>query len=268
MRSASSALRATVTVMTASTSGCTAIVTFCWPITLIGASSQTCGRLTAMPLLSNAATMSRTETEPNNWPDSEAWRMMRMSKPSIFSAALEASPLAFRLRASSSAFMPSNLARLSAVARKALPRLSRKLRANPSLTRTTSPIWPSLATRSSRITSMTVSPSIEHRHSSGPQTRRPAPSCNATANVESSLGEPQDGHRQNRPAEHDRRGINRREHERATTDSARDRMQDGQAEHCKDHEQACRKRAGENAREVGQERAGDGGGQKSGGRCR
>ena len=34
-----------------------------------------------------------------------------------------------RLRASSSAFMPSYLARLSAVARSALPRLSRKLRA-------------------------------------------------------------------------------------------------------------------------------------------
>ena len=42
------------------------------------------------------------------------------------------------------------------VARSALPRLSRKLRANPSLTRTTSPIWPSLATRSSKMTSIFV----------------------------------------------------------------------------------------------------------------
>src|SRR4029079_6316407 len=52
--------------------------------------------------------------------------------------------------------MPSNLARLSEVARSALPRLSRKLRANPSLTRTTSPIWPSLATRSSKMTSIFI----------------------------------------------------------------------------------------------------------------
>ena len=79
-----------------------------------------------------------------------------MSLPSIFSATLLASPLAWRLLASSSAFMPSNLARLSAVARSALPRLSRKLRAKPSRTLTTSPIWPSLATRSSKMTSMLV----------------------------------------------------------------------------------------------------------------
>src|SRR6516165_7636224 len=165
-------------------------------------------------------------------------------RPSTFSATLAASVLACRLRASSSAFMPSNLARLSAVARKALPRLSRKLRANPSLTRTTSPIWPSLATRSSRITSMIVSPSVEHRDSSGPQTRRPAPSCNATANVESGFGEPQDGHRQDRPAEHGCGGVDGCEHKGASAHPARDRVQDGKAEHCKGHEQACRKRAG------------------------
>src|SRR3954467_4986763 len=52
--------------------------------------------------------------------------------------------------------MPSNLARLSAVARSALPRLSRKLRPYPSRTLTTSPIWPSLATRSSKMTSIFV----------------------------------------------------------------------------------------------------------------
>src|SRR5580704_600374 len=44
--------------------------------------------------------------------------------------------------------------RLSLVARNALPWGSRKLRAKPSLTRTSSPIWPSLATRSSRMTCM------------------------------------------------------------------------------------------------------------------
>src|SRR5215471_16352203 len=185
--------------------------------------------------------------------------------PSSLVPTFSASPLRSRLRASNWLFMPSYLARLSLVARSALPCGSRKLRAKPSLTRTTSPIWPSLATRSSRITSMTVSPSVEHRDSSGPQTRRPAPSRNATANVESGFGEPQDGHRQDRPAEHDRGGIDRREHEGASAHPARDRVQDGKAEHCKGHEQACRKRAGQNAQEVGQEGAGDGGGEKDGG---
>ena len=154
MRSASSALRATVTEMLVSTSGCTAIVTFFRPITLIGESSQTCGRETVMPSLAKASRMSRTETEPNSWPDSAAWRMITISLPSIFSATLLASDLAWMLLASSSAFMPSYLARFSAVARSALPRFKRKLRAKPSRTLTTSPIWPSLATRSSKMTSM------------------------------------------------------------------------------------------------------------------
>ena len=66
------ALRATNTVIEVSTSGCTAIVTFFWPITLIGESSQTCGRATVMPSAASASTMSRTETEPNSWPDSAA----------------------------------------------------------------------------------------------------------------------------------------------------------------------------------------------------
>ena len=48
-------------------------------------------------------------------------------------------------RASRSPFMVSKRVRLSAVARNALPRGNRKLRAKPSLTRTTSPIWPSRA---------------------------------------------------------------------------------------------------------------------------
>src|ERR1700751_3464668 len=54
--------------------------------------------------------------------------------------------------------MVSKRERFSLVARNALPCGSRKLRAKPSLTRTTSPIWPSLATRSSKITSMSTSP--------------------------------------------------------------------------------------------------------------
>src|SRR4051794_39111740 len=136
---------------------------------------------------------------------------MTTLRPSIFSATLVASFLACRLRASRSAFMPSNLARLSAVARNALPRLSRKLRANPSLTRTTSPIWPSLATRSSKMTSMLLSPYLYLLSSgvglnglrSGQWDGRRRPSVQiALAKSENGVGEAESHHRKNRPAEH------------------------------------------------------------------
>ena len=51
------------------------MVILCLPMVLIGASSMTWVRLTVTPSASNEATMSRTVTEPNNWPVSEAWRM-------------------------------------------------------------------------------------------------------------------------------------------------------------------------------------------------
>src|SRR5215469_5134411 len=57
--------------------------------------------------------------------------------------------------------MPSKRVRFSSVARSALPRGSRKLRAKPSLTRTTSPIWPRREIRSRRITSIAAS-SADH----------------------------------------------------------------------------------------------------------
>ena len=44
----------------------------CLPMVLTGASSSTWLRLKATPSASNAAMMSRTDTEPNNWPVSEA----------------------------------------------------------------------------------------------------------------------------------------------------------------------------------------------------
>src|SRR5882757_1274571 len=244
MRSASSVLRATVTLMVTSTSGCTAMVTFFCPITLIGTSSQTCGRLTMTPWLSNPITMSRTETEPNSWPVSEAWRMITRSNPSIFSAALAASPLACRLRVSSSAFMPSNLVRLSAVARSALPRFNRKLRANPSLTRTTSPIWPSLATRSSKMTSMLVLlrcfamfcdvladdlDESETVNSGNGKGRRLAPLV-APANVEQGIGKPERHQRQDRPAEHHDDGVGGAEPERAALHRRRQHMQHREAD--------------------------------------
>src|SRR3954467_8757220 len=74
--------------------------------------------------------------------------------PSSFLAIFSASPLAARLRASSWAFWPWKYSRLALVARNAFFLGRRKLRAKPSLTRTSSPIWPSFSTRSSRITCM------------------------------------------------------------------------------------------------------------------
>jgi hypothetical protein len=72
MRSASSALRATVTVTPTSTSGCTAMAILCLPMVLIGASSMIWLRAMVTPSLSNEAMMSRTVTDPNNWPVSDA----------------------------------------------------------------------------------------------------------------------------------------------------------------------------------------------------
>src|SRR5580704_10599423 len=80
--------------------------------------------------------------------------MSTMTCPSSFSATAFASCFSSRLRASMSARCVSKRLRLASVARNAFLRGKRKLRANPSLTRTTSPIWPSLATRSSKMTSM------------------------------------------------------------------------------------------------------------------
>src|ERR1700748_1881341 len=65
-----------------------------------------------------------------------------------------ASFLRSRLRASSCAFWVWKYSRFALVARRAFFLGSRKLRAKPSLTRTSSPIWPSFSTRSSRMTCM------------------------------------------------------------------------------------------------------------------
>src|ERR1700760_4647080 len=71
---------------------------------------------------------------------------------------------------SSCAFWAWKYSRLALVARNAFFLGSRKLRAKPSLTRTSSPIWPSFSTRSSRITCM-VLPSLhdigQQRHEAG-----------------------------------------------------------------------------------------------------
>src|ERR1700712_5161920 len=65
-----------------------------------------------------------------------------------------ASFLRSRLCASICAFWVWKYSRLALVARSAFFLGKRKLRAKPSLTRTSSPIWPSFSTRSSRMTCM------------------------------------------------------------------------------------------------------------------
>src|SRR5579871_1472584 len=124
---------------------------------LIGVLSAIWLRLTGKPASLIRRTRSRGDTEPNSWPASEAWRSTVKLLPLSWSATPAASLFMAAERACSSAFMISNRVRFSSVARSALPRGNRKLRANPSLTRTVSPIWPRRGTRSSKITSMTIS---------------------------------------------------------------------------------------------------------------
>src|SRR5579871_158737 len=88
---------------------------------------------------------------------------MRMKLlPSSFLPTTSASFFCSRLRASSCAFWPWKYSRLALVARSAFFSGRRKLRANPSFTFTSSPIWPSFSTRSSRITCMSFSRSVQH----------------------------------------------------------------------------------------------------------
>src|SRR5271163_4784056 len=80
--------------------------------------------------------------------------MMTTVAPSSFEETSPAPRLSSWLRASRSARRASNFFLFASVARRALPRGNRKLRAYPSFTRTVSPMCPSLPTRSSKITSM------------------------------------------------------------------------------------------------------------------
>src|ERR1700723_4819736 len=76
--------------------------------------------------------------------------------PSSFLATPSASLRRSRLWASRSTLRVWKYSRFALVARSAFFLGRRKLRAKPSLTRTSSPIWPSFSTRSSRITCMAV----------------------------------------------------------------------------------------------------------------
>src|SRR4029078_3141450 len=84
-----------------------------------------------------------------------------MVLPSSLLASVPASPLSSRFLACNSVFISSKRFLLSEVARSALPRGNTKLGAKPSFTRTTSALCPSLPTRSSRITSIVVTPQFD-----------------------------------------------------------------------------------------------------------
>src|SRR5258706_6624154 len=79
----------------------------------------------------------------------------------IFSATFCASSRRCRFSATRCDLRASKLLRLSLVARSAFFCGSRKLRAKPGFTRTTSPIWPRRSMRSSRMTS-TILPLLLH----------------------------------------------------------------------------------------------------------
>src|SRR5664279_1539288 len=81
-----------------------------------------------------------------------------------------ASFLLSRLCASICAFWVRKYSRFALVARRAFFLGKRKLRAKPSLTRTSSPIWPSFSTLSSRITCMAL-PSLHDVRQQGHEAR-------------------------------------------------------------------------------------------------
>src|SRR6185369_10519423 len=106
------------------------------------------------PALVTPSAISRVETEPNRMPVSEAWRMITTLRPSTLSLIFSASWRRFRLFASICARCASKRFLFSSVARRAFLVGSRKLRAKPGFTFTTSPIWPRRSIRSRRMTSM------------------------------------------------------------------------------------------------------------------
>src|ERR1043166_8019891 len=77
--------------------------------------------------------------------------------PFSLSATFWASPFRRRLLASMLAFCAWKYSRFALVARSAFFLGSRKLRAKPSFTFTSSPIWPSFSTRSKRMTCIAAS---------------------------------------------------------------------------------------------------------------
>src|SRR6476646_5432548 len=162
--------------------------------------------------------------------------------------------------------MPSNLDLLASVARSALPWGSRKLRAKPSLTRTTSPIWPSLATRSSKITSMVLSPWSEVLAFRG--TGLCAARRNARPQRGEGLEQAERRHEDERPAEQHDREIETGEHDAARGHADGDRVHDRKAEQRIDEDEARREDAADQPEQVGQEHHRDRDREHGRGECR
>ncbi len=97
------------------------------------------------------------------------------------------------------------------------------------------------------------------------QVGRAALARDASAEVEHGLDETEQRHQQHRPADHERDGVGPCQHNAATAQSPRDRVQDRKAEDGEGHEQACRERARQQADQARQQGARDGGGEEAGG---
>ena len=198
--------------------------------------------------------MSRADTEPNSWPDSEA-----AAAPEALAVELAGDALGLGLELEVARFElhlhAFEFGALSLVARSALPCGSRKLRAKPSFTRTTSPIWPSLPTRSSRMTSMLVSPLL-FRISGGWSGRRRLRG-DTRAQRHHGFEQAEERQQHDRPAEQADGEVETGEHEAAAVDTERDGMQHRQAEQRESEQQARSEYAARKTDEIGQERAGN-----------
>src|SRR6478752_5806230 len=132
-------------------------------------------------------------------------------------SSLPAASLALRSR---SARRTSNFFLLASVARSALPRGRRKLRAYPSFTRTVSPMCPSLPTRSSKITSIELSPFWSSRGRGGDKGR-------ARAQLEKSVDDAEGGENRKRVFRPENAaGVERDQHEGPHLEAARQRVCD------------------------------------------
>src|SRR5580658_2992652 len=148
--------------------------------------------------------------------------MMTTVAPSSFEETSPAPRLSSWLRASRSARRASNFFLLASVARRALPRGNRKLRAYPSFTRTVSPMCPSLPTRSSKITSMSCLLFVSCRSGGG--------------NEGGARAQPQEAVEKAKRRENGKRvfgsqnaaGVKRDKHQPPHLETARQRMRDRQ----------------------------------------
>src|ERR1043166_1336456 len=183
------------------------------------------------------------------WPPSAAWRTTTKLLPSSLVATFSASPRWARLRVSSSVFIDSKRVRFSLVARSACPWGSRKLRAYPSLTRTTSPIWPRRPMRCSKITSI----ARLLRGSGGICAHAGDP----PADIEGGVDKPDERDRQGRPSEQHDAEVAGAEDEDAAAERARCCVEHRKTEQHVGGKQARGEHPAHHAEKPGHEGAGD-----------